>query len=241
MSPEIPVRIGIVGTGNIGKAYAMAIESSRSVVLAAVCDTDEEQIRALASTTGAVGFDSHEALAESGTCEAVIVATPPATHSGIVIDCLDQGLDVLCEKPFTLNVDAAHGMFDAASANERLLAMASKFRYVADITQARDLIRSGLIGDPTVVDVTFASQVDMADRWNSVPEISGGGVLIDNGTHAADIVRYLVGPIRRVSAMRGRPDSTAKVEDTAIMLAETSCNTIAGIHVSWSIAPNNES
>jgi predicted dehydrogenase len=241
MSPDQPLRIGIIGAGNIGKAYAMAIASRPSVVVGAVCDIDDSESRALASTTGVPGFDSHKSLAESETCDAVIVSTPPATHAPVVIDCLDRGLDVLCEKPFTLDLETAQGMFDVATRNERLLAMASKFRYVSDVAQARDLIRSGLIGDPMVIDVMFASRVDMSDRWNTVEAISGGGVLIDNGTHAVDIVRYLVGPIRRVSAMRGPSESSEGVEDTAIMLAETSRDTIASIQVSWAIAPNNES
>jgi predicted dehydrogenase len=132
-------------------------------------------------------------------------------------------------------------MFNVAAQEDRLLAMASKFRYVTDIAEARDLIRSGAVGEPTVVDVTFASLVDMTARWNSVPAISGGGVLIDNGTHAVDIVRYLVGPISRVSAMRARPIGDDEVEDTAIILAETERQAIVNIQVSWAMAAHNES
>jgi predicted dehydrogenase len=81
----------------------------------------------------------------------------------------------------------------------------------------------------------------MSNRWNSVAVISGGGVLVDNGTHAVDIIRYLVGPIRRVSAMRGHAEGSGGVEDTAIILAETDCHAIASTEVSWSISPHNES
>jgi predicted dehydrogenase len=233
-------RIGIIGAGNIGSAYAHAINNSGMVTLTAVCDIDGDQAKSVANGSDAGVFSSVDALVASGLCDAVIVATPPATHEAVSIDCLVQGLDVLCEKPFTLDEQSARDMFDVASREGRLLAMASKFRYVSDIAQARELIQAGVIGDPTVVDVTFASPVDMTDRWNSVPEISGGGVLIDNGTHAVDIVRYLLGPIVRVSAMRGRTVGTNDVEDTAIILAETSPATIVNIQVSWSMAPHNE-
>jgi predicted dehydrogenase len=235
------MRIGIIGAGNIGKAYAMAVAPSPLISLTAVCDTNEDQRGALGSTTGAAEFDSHESLAESELCEAVIVATPPSTHAAVTVACLERGLDVLCEKPFTLNVETAHRMFEAAASEHQLLAMASKFRYVSDIAQARDLIRSGVIGSPTMIDITFASHVDMSNRWNSVAAISGGGVLVDNGTHAVDIIRYLVGPIRRVSAMRGRSEPSGGVENTAIILAETDCHTIASTEISWSISPHNES
>jgi predicted dehydrogenase len=241
MIRNMPVRMGIIGAGNIGKAYAVAIESSSTVRLSAVCDVDGVQAKSVVDETEAVAFESHEALAESGTCDAVIIATPPITHAGVAIDCLNSGLDVLCEKPFTLTIESAYDMFNVAAREDRLLAMASKFRYVPDIAQARDLIRAGAVGEPTVVDVTFASPVDMSNRWNSVPAVSGGGVLIDNGTHAVDIVRYLVGPISRVSAMRGRLVGEDEVEDTAIILAETERQAIINIQVSWSMAAHNES
>jgi predicted dehydrogenase len=241
MIRNMPVRMGIIGTGNIGKAYASAIESSSTVRLSAVCDVDGAQAKSVADGTDAAVFESHEALADSGTCDAVIIATPPATHADVAIDCLTSGIDVLCEKPFTLTIESAYDMFNVAAREDRLLAMASKFRYVPDIAETRDLIRSGAVGEPTVVDVTFASPVDMTDRWNSVPAISGGGVLIDNGTHAVDIVRYLVGPINRVSAMRGRVVGDDEVEDTAIILAETERQAVINIQVSWSMAAHNES
>jgi predicted dehydrogenase len=241
MIRKMPVRMGIIGAGNIGGAYATAIESSSTVRLSAVCDVDGVQAKSVVEGTDAVAFESHEALVESGTCDAVIVATPPVTHARVAIGCLKGGLDVLCEKPFTLTIESAYDMFNVAAREDRLLAMASKFRYVPDIAQARDLIREGAVGEPTVVDVTFASPVDMFDRWNSVPAVSGGGVLIDNGTHAVDIVRYLVGPISRVSAMRGRPIGEDEVEDTAIILAETERQAIVNIQVSWAMAAHNES
>ena len=81
----------------------------------------------------------------------------------------------------------------------------------------------------------------MSGRWNSNPAIAGGGVLIDNGTHAVDIVRYLVGPIERVSAMRGVSRTLMEVEDTGVLLAETADRVVATVMVSWSIAPNNPS
>jgi predicted dehydrogenase len=237
----MPVRIGIIGAGNIGGAYAEAITSSLTVSLSAVCDINGAQAQSVVDGTDAIAFDSHQELAESGTCDAVIVSTPPVTHEDVAIDCLTNGIDVLCEKPFTLTIESAYDMFNVAAREDRLLAMASKFRYVPDIAEARDLIRSGAVGEPTVVDVTFASPVDMSGRWNSVPSISGGGVLIDNGTHAVDIVRYLVGPISRVSAMSGRSVGDDSVEDTAIILAETERQAIVNIQVSWSMAAHNES
>ncbi|MGI9584370.1 MAG: Gfo/Idh/MocA family protein [Acidimicrobiia bacterium] len=234
-------RVGIIGVGNIGTAYAMAIASSPLVRLTAVCDPDKKQRDGVAATTDTEAFSSHHDLANSQLCDAVIVCTPPSTHPQVVQDCLQAGLDVLCEKPFAIDATDASQMFRTAAQTDNLLAMASKFRYVPDVAKAAALIRSGAIGEPTLIDVTFASIVDMSNRWNSVRSVSGGGVLIDNGTHAADVVRFLVGPISRVSAVQGKTASTDNVEDTAILLAETACDAIATINVSWAMPAHKQS
>ncbi|HSJ70868.1 MAG TPA: Gfo/Idh/MocA family oxidoreductase [Acidimicrobiia bacterium] len=238
---DTPTRVGIIGVGGIGAAYASAIGQSDSLSLTAVCDRDQDKVRSLAADVEAEPFSDCSELAESGACDIVVVATPPSTHAAVTVTAVEAGLDVLCEKPFALDVATAWEMFDAADRNRRLLAMASKFRYVSDLDAARKLIRSGRIGRPVTVDVTFASHVDMSGRWNSDPAISGGGVLIDNGTHAVDIVRYLVGGIRRVSAMRGITNSRLDVEDTGVMLSETIDGAVATVAVSWAMAPNSPS
>jgi len=236
-----PVRIGIIGLGGIGSAYRDAAERSEAVDCVAVCDVDPAKALAASRATGLIAFDTIGAMLDAGICDMVVVSTPPSLHVDHAEAALEAGVDVLCEKPFALDMAGALRMFTAAHRHRRLLAMASKFRYVADLAIARDLIESGAIGDPITVDVLFASHVDMAGRWNSVPEISGGGVLIDNGTHAVDIVRYLVGPIRRVSAMQGVSGAPLRVEDTGVILAETKDHAIATITVSWSVAPHNPS
>jgi predicted dehydrogenase len=76
----------------------------------------------------------------------------------------------------------------------------------------------------------------MRRRWNSDPAIGGGGVLIDNGTHSIDVVRYLLGPIRRVFAFAGTPSAELKVEDTVNFSFITASEVMGTIHLSWNIS-----
>jgi predicted dehydrogenase len=131
-------------------------------------------------------------------------------------------------------------MLAVAASSSGVLTMASKFRYVEDVRQARDLVLSGQIGELILVENTFASRVDMADRWNSHAATSGGGVLIDNGTHSVDLVRYILGPISEVMAVEGRRIQGLAVEDTAQIFLKSSDGARATIDLSWSLNKERE-
>lgn len=237
----IGVNLGLVGAGRIGKTYAQVLALSELAAITAVADTFFDAAESVATGLGAQPFASHIDLLENAGIDALIVCTPPVTHAEIVSAALERGIHVMCEKPFALSTaDARHLMTTAASSGA-VLTMASKFRYVADVVTARRLINSGAIGDPVLVENTFASRVTMGDRWNSMPAISGGGVLIDNGTHSVDIVRYLLGPIKEVFAVEGRRAQDLEVEDTAQIFARCGSDVRASVDLSWTINKERDS
>ncbi len=229
------LRIAIVGAGAIAKAYAAAIAESRSATLSAVADCVPEAAKALAAPAGARAFGSHGELADSGLCDAVIVTTPPVTHAPIAIDLMNRGLPVLCEKPISVDYSSAKAMTQAARDNGVILSMASKFRFTDDLIAARDLVRRGQIGTPVMLENLFTGVADMTARWNSDPAVSGGGVLIDNGTHSVDIIRFILGPLTKVLAIAAPPIQHMRVEDGVTLLAQTESGAQAKAETSWSL------
>jgi predicted dehydrogenase len=229
-----PIRFGLVGAGGIARAYVDALAAMPEGQLVAVADLRLEAASALAATCGAAPFASHHELIRRSRCDAVIVCTPPRFHAEVTIDLLDSGIAVLCEKPLSISLDAARSMIDCAARRGVLLAMASKFRYVPAVSAARALVLEGVIGELLEVENAFSGRVDMTRRWNSDPWQSGGGVIIDNGTHSADVVRFLAGPVHSVFAAQGRRLQPSSVEDSAHMLLRCDAGVLATIDLSWS-------
>jgi predicted dehydrogenase len=180
-------------------------------------------------------------MRESIALDAVVICTPPSTHEAISIQFLSHGIHVLCEKPLTIGAESARRMLEAADASGAILTMASKFRYVEDVVVAKGLIDSGAIGEIILFENFFTSQVDMSERWNSRAEISGGGVLIDNGTHSLDLTRYFLGPLRDVQVVEGKRVQGLSVEETVRVFVKSVAGAMGSIDLSWSINKELES
>jgi len=235
------VKFAIIGAGAIAQSYAKAFVLSTSARVVAVADPHVDAGRRLAAELSAKRFTSHSTLLAALDFDAALICTPPATHYPIALDLIQRGKHLLCEKPLSIDVLSARHMLNAAREAGVTITMASKFRYVEDVIHARRLMETGLIGEILSLENTFTSHVDMTKRWNSNPAVSGGGVIIDNGTHSVDIVRFLCGPIVTIAASEAARTQRLAVEDTAHLVARTNHNVLASIDLSWSLNKHNDS
>ncbi len=240
------VKFGLVGAGAAGQSYLQAFEHCQEAEIVAIVDCQPEAAekasrRLGGSSLGCSSYDRIERMTADCPVDAAIVCTPPVTHPQICIHLAQQGVHVLCEKPFSIDEAGAQRMLAAAERSGTRLTMASKFRYVEDVVRARSMVASGLLGDLILFENTFAARVDMAARWNAQPEISGGGVLIDNGTHSVDLMRYFLGPLAEVHALEGKRSQGLRVEETVALFIRSRSGVICSIDLSWSLSKPRES
>ena len=226
----------LIGAGGIAQSHAQAFAASPIAKLVAVVDTRPEAASALAEPLGAQALTSlEEFFVADIKADAALICSPPNTHEPVALACLRHGLNVLCEKPFALTPGSARRMVAAAREANKVITMASKFRHVEDVVRAKSLIASGVLGDVVLAENAFTSRIDMSRRWNSDPAISGGGVLMDNGTHSIDLMRYLFGPLDAFHVVEvGRPQKLT-VEDTVRVFARAESGVPCSIDLSWSI------
>lgn len=228
------MRIGIIGLGRAGRVHLDAWRAIAGVRIAGVVDPDPA-VRVWAEAQGLAPFRTVPELLASVPLDAVTIASPPAEHAAAVLLCLDHGLHVLCEKPLAVDGPTALRMVRVAQRNGRHLLLATKFRHVPDLVEARHLIARGAIGEPVAFEIDFSSRVDMSQRWNSDRTVGGGGVIMDNGCHAFDIVAFLFGTVTRVLATRLKRLQPIAVEDSATMLVGAGNGLVGRIDVSWSL------
>lgn len=226
-------QLAIVGCGGIADAYAKALQRMPNARLSAVVDPDASARARIAGDDGSI--TQHTDIESLPDVDAALVLAPPNVHESLSCALLQRGMHVLCEKPLAPTVDAAKRMLQCAEVASRRLMMGSKFRYTADVTKARALLDENVCGDIVIYENVFCSHVDMTQRWNAQAEISGGGVLIDNGCHSVDLARYLLGPLAKVQAQFGTRVQPLQVEDTARMLFQSQSGALGSIDLSWSI------
>lgn len=227
-------RFALIGTGGIAQTYSQAFRACDSSDLTAVADIDRDSAEAFAEPFKATFTENYRDL-NTDDFDAVVVSTPPNTHREIATYFMDKGVHVLCEKPLCLSVEDAVAMAENAEKNGVVFTMATKFRFVEDIVKAKSLMASGAIGEVIQFENAFTADVDMTSRWNANAEVGGGGVLIDNGTHSVDIIRYFLGGITDILAVDAGSKRDMSVDENVMMFAKSKKGVVARIDLTWGI------
>ncbi len=228
------LRVGIVGLGEAGQTHFDTWSKTPGVHVAALYDIRSEHVAMLGEATAPFFFDFEDML-EQVELDAISLCTPTASHHPIGEMALSRGVSLLCEMPATPNNRLTGDMIRFSHPTGARFQLASQFRNLGEVRLAKDLMDEGAIGDIMHFQIELSRQVEMANRWQSQPAQSGGGVLIDQGTPAFDLVRFLFGGVKQIEASRLRPVQKLKVEDQ-VMSFVTAAKQIRGqIVTSWSM------
>jgi len=171
--------------------------------------------------------------------DAVFIITPHVYHRDQAVACMEAGLDVLLEKPMTMTVAEAQDLIAVRDRTGRLLVVAFNGGLSPRIIQARDMIRSGEVGDIRSISATVWQNWRelTAGTWRQVPEMAGGGFLFDTGAHMLNTVAELAGQdIVQVAAWL--EDRGAPVDIDAVLLARLASGAMVTLHASGNTVPS---
>ena len=232
-------RLAFVGSGWIGAHRMRAAVAAGAAVAAVVADPDTE---AAAKAGADVGCDRVVAsLDEAMACDVdgVVLATPSALHAEQSMTALQAGLPVFCQKPLGRTAAECAQAVEAARDRDLLLGVDLSYRHATAFATARDLVRRGEIGQVYAADLVFHNAYGPDKAWFVDPALSGGGCVIDLGTHLVDLALEALGSrVAGVSAAlfaKGRPltDPSATVEDYAEAQLTMDDGAVVRLACSW--------
>ncbi len=191
------MKLGLVGYGFGGRVFhAPYIEAADGIDIAGVVARSADKIAQINEQfPGVPVYASLADMIAAGEIEAVTVTTPPETHKPLVMEAIEAGLHVVCDKPFAPTLADAEEMVEAAKAKGVLLNVFHNRRWDTDFRTVKSVIDSGKIGDVWRVH----NRMDF-DDWDTLEAGPGGGLLRDLGSHVIDQMLYLFGPAAAVDA-----------------------------------------
>lgn len=196
-----PLRIGIVGCGNISGIYFQNGAKFRPLDVVACADLDLDRAKAKAAEHGIPKALTTEALLDDPEVELVVNLTVPNAHHAVAKAALEAGKHVYNEKPLTIARAEGRELLDLAKAKGLLVGCAPDTFLGAGIQTCRSVIDSGMIGEPVAAEGFMLCHGH--ESWHPSPEFyyeKGGGPMFDMGPYYLTALVNLVGPMKRVAA-----------------------------------------
>lgn len=234
---------GIIGCGVIAPTHANAIKASGTANLVACCDVVPGLAQQFADkyAPGARVFTSMDDMLKDPEVQAVSVCTPSGMHSDCCISAAQAGKHILCEKPLDITLEAIDLAIAACKEYDVKLSGVFQRRTYASSKKVREAVKSGKLGKLVIGDAYqkyFRSHAYYASgSWRATWELDGGGALMNQGVHGIDLLLYLMGDVKRLSAYARRLVRNIEVEDTAVAIVEFVNGAVGVIEGTTSVTP----
>ena len=212
-----PVSVGLIGAGGMGMRHAENLHRHIGAArVAAVYDLDRKRAEQVATMSGtAAVFDDPVRLIEDDRVDAVIIASPDATHAAFTLECLRCRKPVLCEKPLATSAADAARVIEAESAlGRRLVTVGLMRRFDPFHMAVRQVVASRQLGRPILYKGVH--------RNAAIPyDVRGEVVITNSAGHDIDAVRWLLGQEIEEVYVRGvRSHATFSADTTDLLLLQ---------------------
>ncbi len=223
------VRIGIVGTGYVGNVHGRIYSRDERAEIAALFDIVPERAERTAKTIGGKVCTSREELLDN--CDAVLVTAPNKTHKEIALAAIDAGKHVFCEKPFSIGIDNAAEVREAANAGKGIFQVGHNRRFAPVYAKLKELLRS---------DDAHSAHIKMNRGELKNPVWTGdvnvtGGFLYETTIHLFDMMRFQFGEIDELVAY-GSQHEYPEIDEFSIIFKFKSgfhCTFASSSDASW--------
>lgn len=242
------LKVGIIGCGSIARQrHAYEYSNIPSVEIAGFYDFNRERAEAMVRDFGGKVYETVEALLEDAEIGAVSICVANKDHARLTIQALEQGKDVLCEKPMAGKLEECEAMLEASIKTGRRLLLDHNQRLAPAHVKAKQILESGELGRVISFTTTFGhkgpemwSADKSANTWFFKKDAAAFGSMADLGIHKIDLIRYLVGgKITSVYADlavldKKFPDGTPiEVDDNSVEILTFDNGAMGTVTTSW--------
>ena len=265
------IRTGIIGAGGRGK-YLTGQFKEIGAEMAAVCDIYEANLQGglKEASTGAKPFHDYRKLLDDKSIDAVIVATPDHWHARMVIDAVEAGKDVYCEKPMAHKIDEGFAVIQAVRRTRRIVQVGMQRRSAELFVEGKRILDSGQLGEirlvtsswynntPSFRPAKLSGNLDWKQWLGSAPDRPldpvrffnwyyfwdySGGLLIGQAAHILDCIQWFMNSTQpvAVTCTGGKPNLPgAEVPETASVAIEYPENYLATFTIGYKAMRYNQ-
>ena len=196
------MKIGVIGTGGMGKGHLKVLSMMKDIELTTICDKYEKNLKDASSLVEKLKIPGYEKLQKLKKfeellkieeIEAVLIATPNYTHKDIAIASLELGKNVLVEKPMATNAKDCQKMIDAQMKSGKVLQIGLEYRHAPIYRKMKQLLNKGEIGNPKMLwcKEFRGPFLKKTEDWILQKEKSGGS-LVEKDCHHFDLFNWYV-------------------------------------------------
>jgi predicted dehydrogenase len=221
MERSTEIGFGIIGLGSIARTHAEAIGQARGCTFVAGYHADSEKASRFCDEFGGKAYSDLDRFLADPLLDAVVVATPSGMHLDAAIAAIEAGKHVLVEKPIEITTERCDRIIAAAKERGVKLGGVFQSRYHEAARTLKEAIDAGRFGKMSFIGAQFnwyrSQEYYDSGAWRGTWDIDGGGVFMNQGIHAIDLLQWFGGPVSEVFGMTAvRAHERIEVEDTAV-------------------------
>ncbi|NLG53308.1 MAG: Gfo/Idh/MocA family oxidoreductase [Clostridiales bacterium] len=237
------VKYGIIGCGVISDWHARAISEIENAEFLGVTDVVEAARKSFAEKYGVKAYDTVDALVADPELDTVCICTPSGLHAPLAIRAANAGKHIVVEKPMAITETEIKDVLDACEKRNVKMSVVSQLRFTRAVSETKKAVDDGALGKIVIADLSmkyFRSQ-EYYDKggWRGTWKMDGGGALMNQGIHGIDIMQYIMGPVKSVSAFTRTLARKIEVEDTAVAILEFENGALGKIVGTTSVYPGS--
>lgn len=200
------LRFGIIGAGGITHGHATRLAQSGEAEVVAIAEPSERSVENFRQRTGLAPkvYADHKGMLAGEKLDCVLIGSPHTVHYEQSRECLEAGLNVICEKPMVCKTEHAKALAEVIRTTGKVFMISYQRHTEPKYLWMKQQIDSGELGR-----ITYISAISCQEwlwftkgSWRQDPALSGGGQINDTGSHFVDVLIWLGGPVEQVEALQ---------------------------------------